>query len=231
MALITPGPLAGQISGRLASTIFSHNKGGPYVRNGTIPTTSTTEYALAAKAALQAASATWQGFTAAQRLAWSSFALENPVTNRLGKSITLSGIAAHNGIFCRLTAAGLAPIAAPPIDPAPSPLLTLVQTCDRGLTTFDLVYTATPLAATHYLWIQACVNSSPAVNYVENRLRLIGISAAAQASPFDHEALLTARLGAQVDDQSVTVLVSVLDSATGLLSTPLRDTALVATTA
>jgi len=230
MALIVPGPMAGQISGRLGSTVFSHNKGGPYVRNGTIPTTSYTAYALAAKARLSAASSAWQSLTAGQRGAWKEWGIENPVTNRVGHQITLTGISAFAGIYTRLTIVGQPTLTAPPIDPAPQPLTALTLHLDIGPGAFDATFTPTPTGAAEVLWLQAAITDSPAVNNVNTQLRLIGGSGAAVASPFDFQDEIEARLGALVVDQTVNLFASIFSNTTGLLSQPLRATGLVTDT-
>lgn len=230
MALITLGSMVGQASGRLGSVIYSHNRGGSYVRNGTIPITSTTEQALAAKNRLASTSSYWKSLTDAQRLSWRSYAEANPVLNRLGQSITLQANAAYLALNSRLVAAGQSIISAPPITPAPGGLLTLVQECDIGLGDFDLTFTTAPLPANQALWIQAYQHASPALQNVNNQLRFCGISAAAEASPYDHQSLVEARLGTMVEDEYLTVFVSVFDTTTGLISTPLRATTQITST-
>jgi hypothetical protein len=179
---------------------------------------------------METSSLLFQTLTAAQLLSWQTWAATNPVTNRLGKQITLSPIAAFNSLNTRLLHAGASTILTPPIAGAPDPLLTLTQSCDIGAGTFDLTFTATPLGATEELWIQCVVVDSAAIVHVENLLRLIGQSAAAQASPFDHQSLVEARFGTVVVGQSIHVKVSVFDNATGLLSAPLRATTVATTT-
>lgn len=230
MAIFTPGPMAGQISGRVGSVVFSHNRGGTYVRNGTIPIKIMSEAALAAKARLATSSNAWQALTDAQRAAWVAWAQANSVTNRLGHAITLTGIAAFNSLNTRLRLALAAPITAPPIIPPPNGLLTLTQQGDIGAGAFGLTFTATPLSANVKLWIQACVTNSGAIEYVQNLIRYCGVSAAAQASPFDHQALIEARLGALVVGQTVTSFVSTFDTVTGQLSRPLRVQTVVTST-
>lgn len=222
MALFVAGAVVGQVSGRVGSNVFAKNRYGSYVRNGTVPITSTTSYATAAKARMTGATQAWQGLTAGQRQAWTEWAAANPVLNRVGQQIHLTGHAAYVGNRCRLIAAGQAAISSPPTIAAPAPLLTLTGTWDIGLGNFEITYTATPLGAAEYLWIDACVTRSPGINYVENLMRFIGVSAAAQASPFDSQTLVEARLGTLIVDDIVTLYVSVFSSASGLLSAPLR---------
>lgn len=230
MAIFTPGPLAGQISGRLGATVFSHNRGGPYMRNGTIPTAVTSTYALNIKANLSARSAEWAGLTDAQRGAWTEWASQNPVTNRLGLQKTLSGHQAYIQLNHRIHQAGAAVIAVPPVADPPAALTSVVLDCDIGAGDTDITFAPTPLAAGVMLWVQAAVLNSPGVSYVTNLLKLVTISAAAQASPLDIETELTARFGSLAVGQKVVVLVSVFDSTTGLLSQPFKDEALVTTT-
>jgi len=230
MALIRPGGLVGQISGRLGGDVYSHNRYGQYVRAGSNPVTSTTSYALAAKARMTSVTQGWQSRTAAQKLAWNAWATTNPTINRLGESIHLTGHAAYVGINTRLLSCGVVQITTPPIEAAPAPLATLSLAADIGPGVFEFAYTTTPLAAADYLWINACVLDSTGINYVENYLRLVGVSAAAQASPFDPQTLIEARFGAVAVDQIIVATVSVFDSLTGQLSAPLRCQATVVDT-
>lgn len=222
MALIVPGPMAGQISGRLGSTIFSHNAGGPYVRNGTIPTTSTTPAALAAKARLSSAATAWTELTAAQRGAWSGWAPQNPVTNRVGHRITLSGIAAFVGNFCRMHLAVETPLLVPPIVAGPTALDSITLTADIGVAGTELAFTPTPLGTDDALWFEAVILNSPAINHVANLTRFVSVSAKALASPYDYLSDIEAVFGTLSVGQTVVVLASVFDRVTGLLSTPLR---------
>jgi len=230
MALITPGPMAGQISGRLGSIVYSHNRGGPYVRNGTIPTLVTSEHAINAKARMTAQSQAWDNLTTIQRLAWLEWARSNPVVNRLGSQVTVGGNAAFVGINCRLALSGDTTLTEPPIADPPVALATLTATFDIGAGNFELAYTATPLGATIKLWVLLVVLNNPAVNYVENLLRNLARSAAAQASPYDIEAQTIARFGTLSVGQKVVARVHTFDTATGLLSAPIQDEGLIVST-
>lgn len=229
-AIFLPGPLAGAISGSIGGTTFSHNRGGPYMRRRATPVTSTTAPALAAKNRMAAGSAAWQGITDNQRLAWKEWAQENPVNNAVGTPITLTGHQAYVGNYTRQQAAGQTPLTAPPISPAPDPLVTLSGNFDIGIGAFDATYTVTPLGAAEYLWLVANVHNSPGINYVENVKRFIGVSAAAQASPFDYMTLIEARFGTLVVDQHIALFAHVFSSATGLLSTPQRVDGVIVST-
>lgn len=230
MALFTPGAVVGQISGRVAGNVFSHNRGGPYIRNGTIPTLVTSEAAINAKARLAAQSQAWDNLTAAQRLAWLEWARSNPVVNRLGSQVTIGGNAAFVGINTRLARIPATPLTDPPIADPPTALDTMTLAIDIGIGASGITYTPTPLAANQRIWLRACVLNNPAVNYVENLLRLIEVSPAAQASPFDFVVSLALRFGTLAVGQKVVVRAHVIDDTTGLLSAPIQDETIIVST-
>lgn len=230
MAKFTPGPMVAAVSGSIGGTVFSRNRGGAYTRNRAIPITSTTADALAAKARLGSISGDWQGLTAGERDSWKFWADANPINNTLGMSIRKTGQQAFVGLNIRLALAAAAAITDPPIVTAPNALLTALQDADIGLGDTDLTYTATPLGASEQIWLQAAVTSSAGIEYVTNLLRFAGVSAAAQASPFDDQSIIEARIGTLVVGQTLHVFASVFDNATGLLSKPLRSDVVVSTT-
>ncbi len=228
--LIKVGAIVAEMSGALGGIVAARNRGGAYLRNRTKPLVSTTEFALAAKALLAARSVAWQSLTEAQRDSWSAYAATVPVTNRLGETRHLTGHQTYIQLNINILNAGETVISAPPVTAAPDALLTLVADGDIGIGDFDLTFTATPLATDDMLYIFATIVSSPGINYVKNLLRFIGVSAAAQADPFDVESLFVARFGTPVVDQTVHFSVSVIDSKTGLLSVPITSKVVVTET-
>ena len=230
MAIFTAGIAVGQISGRVAGNIFSHNKGGPYIRNGTIPTTSTTPDALAAKSRLSAASQAWQALTADQRLGWKTFSMNNPAVNALGKSIYLTGHQWFVKCATRLTQIGEAMPTIAPADVGPLGLVSLTATCDIGAGDVELAFTATPTGADDVIRVFAFVADSAGVNFVKNQLRYIGKSTAAQASPVNIETELYAKFGTPQVGQYLHVSCDVIDDETGLVSAPISDKVIVTTT-
>lgn len=220
----------GQVSGRLAGSVFSKNRGGQYIRAGTIPVTSTTSFALAAKARMTSVSQAWQLLTEAQRLAWRQWAQTNPVLNRLGQSITLTGHSAYSGINSRLLSLSVPTIDDPPLVPAPPPLTSITLTADIGAGNVEVAFTPTPIGASEYILFRCALTDSAGINYVNNYLRLIGRTGAAEASPFDIEALVTARLGTLIVGQILHCWAARVGPTTGLLSPFLRTSAVVVTT-
>jgi len=230
MAIFTPGAVIGQISGSIGGSTYSHNKGGPYIRNKAIPTTSTSEYALAIKSALSQVSQSWQGEDAATRIAWKEWAKTNPIVNALGQSRVLPGHVAYIKLNATLLACGLDPLVLPPILPAPLPLTSLTVSADIGPGTFDISWTATPLAATDLLMVWAALVDSPGINHVENLYKLVAKSALAAASPLDIQTAVETRFGSASVGQVLHVRVAVVSNAVGIPSGFLRDSIAVVDT-
>ena len=90
--MLFKSPIFSQASGSVNGLTFSHNKGGQYTRGRAIPTNPNTPAQLAARNAMAQVVDAWTNvLTQAQRDAWSVYATNTPVINRLGDSVTLSG--------------------------------------------------------------------------------------------------------------------------------------------
>jgi len=219
----TPGPIVAALSGSVGGTVASRNAGGAYFRFRAVPVTSTTEDALAAKGNLTTQSQGWRNLTAEQRTSWSSFALQNPITDVLGQSLVLKGNMIYISINTLLAQSGSAVLSNPPTGAPPAGLTSLTLDADIGAGNVELAFTATPLGANEILVVRAYVTNSVAINYVQNQLRTISFSSLAQASPFDIEAAVIAKFGALVVGQTVHTEVYTLDTTTGLRSSPLKS--------
>jgi len=229
MAIMRPGPLAGQLSGRVGGVVFSRNRGGDYVRNGPSPINPQTSYQVAVRNAMSLASTRWNDMAATARSGWNSWAQNNPVQNRLGESIRLQGNAAFVSLNSRLAFLGVAIVDTPPAVGAPNPLLTLVPTFDIGAGAFQVAYTATPLAAGHKLWVLGCRPMSLGVSFVKNRLRHFITGGAAGATPLDIENAFGLRFGVPAVGENIVVRAAVL-GVDGQLSAFIEARALVTTT-
>jgi hypothetical protein len=230
MAIFTPGIAVGHISGAVGGDVFSHNRGGPYIRRRAVPVTSTTTYALAAKNRVNTLASRWKGLTDGQRLAWTDYARQNPTFNRLGLSITLLGLNAYIKLNSRLLAAGLTISDDPPSAAAPDGLLTLSVAMDIGAGGCEITFTPATLGADEGLWYEAAVVDSAGINFVRPYQRFISAEAAATASPVDPQTDIEARLGTLVVGQTVHIFAGVIDVNNGQLSGFLRDRAVVVST-
>lgn len=231
MAKILLGPMVGQASGSVGGVVFSRNRYGTYLRRRAHPTTSQSAAALDAKSRLGAVSRLWSALEDGERVAWQTWAANNPITDRLGAKQVLAGNAAYMMLNGRLAAAGQTLIDVPPVSYAPAALEMVNVFADVGDGDFQLEFTATPGATDTAVWIQAAVTDGSSQAYVKNKLRFLGISSSPATSPVTEivapnespvtlKAACEARFGSLAAGQQITFYVSVFDTATGLLSTP-----------
>jgi len=94
-ALINYGQLVGQVSGKVGTAVFARNKGGPYVRQTGMPVERFRNNLPRGRAIFGWLSRMYRALTPQEVGAWIAWAEAHPVTNRLGNSIVLSAIAAH----------------------------------------------------------------------------------------------------------------------------------------
>ncbi len=110
MAIILFGPMVTGARGKLAGSIFSANKAGPYVRGWSRSSNPRTPAQVAVRNRLAGFSTAWAALTAAQRLDWDDYA-DDPaqeLTNPLGETYFISGHAWFVRINSHLDEAGAA---------------------------------------------------------------------------------------------------------------------------
>jgi len=196
-----------------------------------VPTKVVNQYTLTARARLADASQAWGLLTSAEQAAWNVYAESCPIKDRLGSQQVLTGHGAFVKANCSILVGSGTKVTIPPLVAAPPALLTMVTTFDIGLTTTEIAYTATPLAAGHCLYVQAAVLVRPGQRYFANRLKLVDVTAAAAASPYDYQAAVEERFGALEVGHRVVIMASVLDNVTGLRSAPYIDQGVIEETA
>lgn len=176
-------PILGLLRGRLAGNVFSHNKGGDYVRLGTTPTNPQTSRQQTTRGILGGLASAWsQNLTPAQRDAWDVWASANPIKNSLGIDVTITGLAWFLKCNCRLSDAGLENVVDPPVDPAPVSLQTFSVDISAA-TTIDVTFTDDMLSDEAFiLWTSLPVSVGSTPNLAQ--CRLAGYSGVGQASPW-----------------------------------------------
>lgn len=91
--IITPGPIIGDASGKLGGIIASKNKGGLYLKSFTAPTNPSTSLQVEVRSQWSVLVNAYSVIlTQLQRDGWVDLAAANPVLNRLGQSILLTGL-------------------------------------------------------------------------------------------------------------------------------------------
>lgn len=227
MAKIKLGSLAGAISGRVGNLVYSHNRGGAYIRQATIPTKVDTLYTMGAREAFSDASSLWLTLTSTQQTAWKEWCKDHPIIDRLGEKVVLSGNAGFIQVNALLLQAGLPTLTDPGIGNTPESLTTLTFTADIGAGNFDIAFTPTPCPAGLHLYIEGALRERITQTYLRNSWRLLTVTAAAVASPVDLQNLFTARFGTLQVGQVAHVRVRRFEAGTGLMSAAYYDSAIV----
>ena len=182
MAIIRFGVNVSEASGSIAGTVFSHNKGGPYVRNRRTPTNPNTARQQTVRVIFAGLAADWSNIlTPAQRGTWDTYAEANTILNALGQAVKQTGLAWFLQCNARLIDAGLTRVVEAPTVPGPTALTTFTPTF-TSTTAISVVY-AVVLAGGEclQLWLTGPHTEGASPNF--RQARLIGYSAADPASP------------------------------------------------
>jgi hypothetical protein len=220
MAKIEYGPMVAQASGSVGGTTFSRNRYGAYTRAKTLPVNPATSYQAQTRAYLSTAAQLWGYLTPDQRLQWQTWAANNPIIDRLGKSQTLAPNTAFIQINSRILYMDQEPITTPPVLNAPIAILSPVLTGDIGPGDITLAFDDSELGPNDRLWLRFAVTNSTGVTYVKNLLRLVTGASEQATSPYDYQNDLEARFGSLQVGQTVHCLAAIADSSTGLISPP-----------
>lgn len=219
MALLTPGPLTSEVSGRIGGTIFAHNRGGMYVRNGTKPSIVTTPSAQEFKAILGTVSKLWNNLSAAQIAAWNTYAANNPQKNRLGRQISLTGQNFFIKLNSRLLYAKAPSIALPPTAPPPNVAAVAAMSVSSSGGTVSITFDDTGMTADEVLWIKVASSFSATKKNVNNLFCSLPVTALQPSSPLNIGSDVVAKIGTIQKDQFVYLQIRTLDTKTGLVST------------
>lgn len=199
-----------QFSGSRGNITFGHNRGGQYQRTRAVPVNPNSTRQQAVRTILGTLAAAWYSLTSVQRAAWNSYAALNPVTDRLGQSITLSGMNWFMKCNSRLSDAGITTINLPPVAAAPAGLTSFTATFTAANAVSVVFTPVLPADACIQLWQTLPGSAASSPNF--NQARLVGYSAQDQVTPWAATLQFTAQIG-----DGCTLFAAVL-SAEGLLS-------------
>jgi len=219
MAKVTAGPLAGVVSGKLGSVVFSRGRYGAYMRMRVMPTGVSSDSTRAIHNRLSLVSKAWALRGVADRLAWGTWAATHPIVDRLGNAQVLHGAAAYMQLNMRVLQALGTMINVPPVASSPAPLLGLSAAIDVGAGAVNLLsWTSGATGVNECVQVWAAVVDSPGRAYYTNFKKLIMISGDQQATDLDMEAAITARFGSVMVGQNVFIEAIVVSNLTGLIS-------------
>jgi len=86
--------IVGTLSGKLAGTVYSHNRWGRYIRQLVMPTQPQTQYQQDQRGRIASIAERWHDLTASDRLQWGAFAPLIVRNDRLGQPLSYNGFTA-----------------------------------------------------------------------------------------------------------------------------------------
>lgn len=228
-AKFTPGAIVSEIRGKIASTVFSRNKGGAVIRNRIKPINRRSVGQSTRRQTLGSLSSAWRGLSQANRDSWNSAAQNFPLQDTLGQTIFLSG----EQLYVRFNA-NLILIGETAISTAPSPFAFAVYTAsltaedDTVSASFDIAFTPNPMTAGNTVAAFATRNLSPGIEAPnQSAFRFIGMIDPADTSPKDLVTEYIAVFGNPVAGQKIFLELRPIATASGQGGTPLRASAIV----
>lgn len=139
MALVRAGGGVSEISGSIGGTTFARNRGGAYARNRTTPLNPKSAAQTIVRAGFASLATRWATvLTGSQRDAWSEWAANVPVPNRLGEDRFLTGLQTYikSNALLQLIGATLADNA--PVSFTAGPTLEPVYAIDEAAQTYTV---------------------------------------------------------------------------------------------
>lgn len=227
MALVKFGHLIADARGKLNGTVFSHNRGGSYMRTKVTPTNPATSFQTAVRNSLTAAAQAWRSLTDIQRQGWISLSTQLTRTNVFGDNKFLSGFSTYVRLNANLLKIGEAQIPAAPVPLAVTAMATLSIAADASASTLIATFTLGTVGDTSTFVVEATPQMSPGIGFFKGKFRQLTTFAEATASPFALGTLYETRFGDMVVGNRINVQIYKVSDVTGLQSLPLQATTIV----
>ncbi len=226
-AKFTPGAIISEISGKIAATIFTRNRGGNIIRNRRTPINRRSVLQSIRRQGLGNLASSWRGITQAERDSWNGATGNFPYQNSLGETKFLSGEQLYIQFNQNLLLIGQATIQTAPAPFAFATFTTSLTGAD-AVPALSLVFTPTPLTALNYFNVFSTPNLSPGIGSPNASLfRYLETVEPSDTSPADILASFQGSFGDPVETQKIFVEIRPVAS-TGQGGTPLRTSTVVA---
>ena len=226
--------LVADLSGKVGANVFSHNAGGKYVRVLAIPTNPNTPQQVTVRNAFALLTTQWFNIlTVAQRQAWTVYAANVPVINRVGDSVNLSGLAMYVRNNTARTAVLSDPIFDAPTDFTNSVYLSqLPSNATEAGQTVDVPFGTSPLTnpwaneAGSFLFVYVARPQNVSIRYFKGPYRFAGSQ---QGDPSPPASPLTVSVPfAIVEGQKLFIRTVITQSDGRISGASLSDTLVVA---
>ncbi len=226
-AKFTPGAIISEISGKIAATIFTRNRGGNIIRNRRTPINRRSVLQSIRRQGLGNLASSWRGITQSERDSWNGATGNFPYQNTLGETKFLSGEQLYIQFNQNLLLIGQSTIQTAPAPFAFATFTTSLTAAD-GTPALSLVFTPTPLTANNYFNVFSTPNLSPGIGSPNASLfRYLETVAPTDTSPADIVGTFQGLFGDPVENQKIFVEIRPVAN-TGQGGTPLRTLAIVA---
>jgi len=218
MAKITPGPLAGLISGKVGNVVFSRGRYGPYIRSRAIPTLVQNDYTADVRNRLIALTAAYSLLTAGEKASWKVYAEAFPRTDSLGRRMPLQPSAEFISLNARILQCGGTQINVPPIGGPPTDPGAITVVAAAGTPSVVVTFASYPFGANRPAAIRVAVLDIGFHGYYKNRLKLVAFKTIPAGLTADVTTEVVARFGTLQAGQQLSVEVEVWNRLTGLKS-------------
>lgn len=220
MALIQFGAIVTNIAGKIGGQIFGGSQNGATLRNQVrnkklwgFASISGTGNGQSPQTNVSIISQSWKDLTDAQRLAWTSYAVQYYTTRNLYGVHSLSGYACYSKLNHNLLLCGVPIIT----DPVPKTTLTDPGTCSISAlspTVFTVAYTNS-LNPDEYFLISATGTNTVTLSIQKKGFKIIRNASSSVANPIDIYNYYLNIKGAPLSGGWITVKVEVINVVTG----------------
>lgn len=170
--------LVSATSGKLNGSVAASNRGGAYLRNKGVTSNPQTVSQQTNRSRFGSISSQFRSLTPSQIAAWNSAAQDFPIIDRFGDTRYLSGLALFVQLNKNLADIGLPAITEPPVKQSFPAIEAVGFNVLVGDTPAEDVVQGTINAEftgnTFEVVVYATGNISPSINYVKNRVRVVG---------------------------------------------------------
>lgn len=232
MAKIQFGNIVADARNAVGGVVYSRNTWGAYIRQKVSPVQPRTPRQQEMRANLTELSKRWGTvLTEEQREAWRQFAAAFPIVDVFGNTVALTGIAAYQRVNRVRAILGYPPLDNPPsnmdVNAPESAELQISYAGTPPTLQLKVAFTPSPCGTGHHVEIWATKGLSAGKAFVSSELRLIAVSPANQASPFDITDEYLARFGVPSAGQKIFFELRFANSQNGAQSRGLRGWAIV----
>lgn len=214
--------------GKIGGHVASKNRGGAYLRTKVTPVNPQTSYQADARNRITTYSQGWRGLTESQRTAWNAAVSNFQKTDIFGDLKNPSGLNLYVRLNANIDEGGGSALTLPPLPSEVTGPLTITLTSAAGTPAFSLAWTGGAIPANTAWVVRATPQISAGKSFVKNLLRNLAVLPAADTTPTSLLTEYNARFGTLVAGQKIAIEVFAINLLTGLKSTPISTTVIVA---